>query len=406
MKLCHALSAGAVCFLFVSPWLAFADDAPPQMQLRTYSLHNNPNSADISPDEHLVVTESTLRKETPDSQTKQFVEVVQVWNFKDDRLLSEFPLQRSDVKASAKGYFRDPIRGARFVRFSPDGKLVIALLENTLHVLATRDLAETQTLQLVAPSDVRQTIRDKTILKKPEIRAMEISPSGDLVAVLWVKDMLYGTIDVYDLTASKRVQSWDTPQGWISFTNNLAWHPDSRLLVVAIPNAIPCVSPSNQPDVFAFDVHTGAIKQKFTTGLLTGSIAVTSDGRILAVDRNCLGVLKNRDPKLRIFDLSTGKKVREVSGRGTGVRYSVSASADGSRFLAFTGKMKTKFDWGDMVHQDVRVDGTFSVWNLSDYQGIVTSQNIPGLNAFGLRLSSKGRYAVSYGKASFVYELP
>ncbi len=198
MKLCHAFSAGAVCFLFVSPWLVFADDAPPQMQLRTYSLHNSPNSADISPDEHLVVTESTLRKETPDSQTKQFVEVVQVWNFKDDRLLSEFPLQRSDVKASAKSYFRDPIRGARFARFSPDGKLVIALLENTLHVLAARDLAETQTFQLVPPSGARQTIRDKTILKEPEIRAMEISPSGDLVAVLWVKDMLYGTIDVYD----------------------------------------------------------------------------------------------------------------------------------------------------------------------------------------------------------------
>lgn len=90
-----------------------------------------------------MVTESTLRKETPDSQTKQFVEVVQVWNFKEDRLVSEFPLQRSDVKASAKGYFRDPIRSARFVRFSPDGKLVMALLEDTLHVLAARDLAET-----------------------------------------------------------------------------------------------------------------------------------------------------------------------------------------------------------------------------------------------------------------------
>jgi len=41
-----------------------------------------------------------------------------------------------------------------------------------------------------------------------------------------------------------------------------------------------------------------------------------------------------------------------------------------------------------------------------DYEGIVTSQNIPGLRRSEIRLSSRGNYAVSYGKASFVYELP
>jgi WD40 repeat protein len=144
-------------------------------------------------------------------------------------------------------------------------------------------------------------------------------------------------------------------------------------------------------------VVTGAIKQKFTTGLLTGSIAVSADGRVLAVDENCLGVFANHDPKLRVFDLSTGKRIREVSGRGAGVRYSVSSSADGSRFLAFTGKVKRKFDWSDAVPQDVRADGTLSVWNFSNYDGIVTSQNLPGLNAQGLRLSPKGGYASCQG---------
>jgi hypothetical protein len=52
------------------------------------------------------------------------------------------------------------------------------------------------------------------------------------------------------------------------------------------------------------------------------------------------------------------------------------------------------------------VDETFSVWSLANYEGIVTSQNIPGLKESELCLSSKGKYAVSYGKASFVYELP
>jgi hypothetical protein len=48
-----------------------------------------------------------------------------------------------------------------------------------------------------------------------------------------------------------------------------------------------------------------------------------------------MGVFTNRNPKLKVFDLITGKHLRDVSGRGAGVRYLVSASADGSRFLAF-----------------------------------------------------------------------
>jgi hypothetical protein len=98
--------------------------------------------------------------------------------------------------------------------------------------------------------------------------------------------------------------------------------------------------------------------------------------------------------------------LRSVSARETGARYLVSASGDGSRFLAFTGKMAVKFDWSDAVPDDRVVDETFSVWSLTNYEGIVTSQNIPGLKKSELRLSSKGNYAVSYGKASFVYELP
>jgi hypothetical protein len=139
---------------------------------------------------------------------------------------------------------------------------------------------------------------------------------------------------------------------------------------------------------------------------LAGSIAVNADSRVLAVDHGCLGVFKNRHPKLKIFDFATGKHLRSISAREASARYAVSTSADGSRFLAFTGKMAVEFDWSDAVAYDKVVDETFSVWSLANYQGIVTSQNIPGLKESELSLSSKGKYAVSYGKASFVYELP
>jgi len=218
--------------------------------------------------------------------------------------------------------------------------------------------------------------------------------------------MIHGSIQLYDLSSGGSILNWDTPQGWITHTRGLVWHPDGKLILVAIPNQIPCSSPSSQPDIFAFDVQTGAIEHKLASGLLVGSIAVSSDNRVLAVDLNCIGVLKNHEPKLKVFDLTTGKNLRNISGRESGVRYLVSASTDGNRFLAVTGKMRVKFDWGDALPYGVPVDEIFSVWNLVNYEGIVTSQNIPGLRNSEIRLSSKGKYAVSYGKASFVYELP
>lgn len=392
-KLARLLAAVLVTTAFALPDSMRGDTAPPQAELKTFPLHNSPHSADISPDEKTVVTECTFQSETGNPGTKGLAEVVQLWNFEEDKLVAEFRLPQIEVEVSAKGYFRNPIRGERIVRFTPDGSMVVALVDQRIHVLHTANMKELQSFQLSAPND-------------STVRAMEVSPTGDLAAVLWVRESLHGRVDIYDLASGANVQEWDTPLGWVWFTRGLAWHPNGKLLLLAVPNATPCMSPTNQPDVFAFDVATGAIKHKLTTGLLTGSIAVTADGRVLAVDENCLGVFANHNPKLRVFDLSTGKRIREVSGRGAGVRYSVSSSADGSRFLAFTGKVKMKFDWSDGVPQDVRVDGTFSVWNLSNYEGTVTSQNLPGLNAQGLRLSPKAGYALSVGKASFVYELP
>lgn len=391
--------------LLAAGW-AHRDTPPPQNQLKTYPLHNKPNSADISPDEILVATECTLEKDTADPKTKTLVEEVQLWNFKEDRLVAEFPLQQEDSRVFGKGHVINSVRGAKSIRFSPDGRFVVASISQTIYVLRANDLSEIRTIPLLPPTSETRTIRGKETVFEPELRDMEISPNGNVVAVLWVTNLLYGTIDLYDLSSGNRIQSWRTPQGWVASTHELTWSADGIILLVAIPNLPPCMSPGSLPDVFAFDVRAGAITQRFRTGLLAGSLAVAPDGRALVVDMNCLGVFANHHPKLKVFDLSTGKHLRDVSGRGFGVRYLVSASADGTRFLAFTGKMKAGYDWGDFVPYDKVVDETFSVWDLKNYEGIVTSQNIPGLRGSGLRISPKGGYAVSYGRASFVYELP
>lgn len=390
LRLCSAILICASVGLLV-----FADDAPPPRQLKTYPLHNNPDSADISPDEQFVVTAVRLPTGSSDSRNKQVVEAVQLWNFREDKLLAEFHPPQPDANTSDDKLSDGSNLSDRFVRFSPDGTNVVALIQQTIYILSSNNLSLLKSTRVGAPSNTAERSR---------IRAFELSPTG-VAAVLWVTGELHGTIALHDYRSGKFLRSWETPQGWVAFTKVIAWDRAGKLLLVAIPDEIPCRSPGSQPDVFAFDADSGKIEQKFRTGLTAGSIAITGD-RVLAVDENCLHVFANHSPDLQVFELTTGKRVRELSGRGAGVRYRVSASANGNRFLAFTGIMKMQFDWLDGVPMDRTVDETFTVWNAADYSAVVTSQNIPGLKSSDLRISAKGAYAISYGKASFVYELP
>jgi hypothetical protein len=391
--------------------LAFdSETAPPQRALKTYALPNSPNSADISPDERLVATECTIKDDSGDA--KSFVELVQVWNFKEGKLAGQLQVQRAEVHASTGKYFLDPISGPRFVRFSADGSLIAAYVDHVLHVLRTNDLIEIKRIEVKGPSSTSRTFKYKgvvrTVVHAPIVSAFELSPIADVSAVLWVRDMLYGRVELYDLSSGKQVGAFDAPQGWLEFDRDrgMAWHPNGDLLLLAVPNEMRCSSPGNTPDVFAFAVPSGTIRAKLKTGLLVGAIAVTADSRVLAVDNGCMTVFKDHDPKLKVFDLNTAKHLHDLHGRGTGVRYSISVARNGERVLAYTGKIKIKFDWSDFVADDVKVDATFSVWNLKDYSGVVTSQDLKGLNSTGLRISPSGRFAVSSGEASSVYELP
>jgi len=382
--------------------------APPQEQLREYLLPNSPNSADISPNEQVVAIESTLENNSIPSRARVADDVVQLWDFKHGKLLAEFHVPDEDSKSLPKTSFNDlhAIAHGRFVRFSPMGNTLLALIGRTIYVLRAGDLATVRVISIVPLSGVESEVHGRAVIIEPRITSMEISPDGSATAVLWTRGLLYGRVQVYDSSSGKLLRSWETPQGWITFSRGLTWSPDGSALLEAIPNSIPCMRPTGVPDVFEFDVRTGKIRKKFVTGLLAGGVGISRDARMLVDDSDCIGVFANHHPKLKVFDLTSGKLVRTVAGRGSGVRYTVSVSEDGTRFLAFTGTMKAKFDWGDFVSYGVALDETFSVWNLTNYQGIVTSQNIPGLLASGLRLSPNGRYAVSYGKASFVYELP
>jgi hypothetical protein len=383
--------------------------SPPQSQLKTFALPKDTKSADISPDERFVVTASTQKIAGADSTSNSYSDFVQLWNIKDEHLVGEFSEPSPDTRiftSSISGNRTYPPDGLRIVRFFPDGKTLLALIGHTIHILQSQDLTEMRNIPLLKPGDIAQTDHGKTRVTGYYLHSAEISPSGNLLAVLWVASPKHGIVQLCDLATGKIVSSWVIPAGWLGYAGSLKWHPSGTLILIPIPNSQPCLYATHQPDVFAFDVKTGDLRFQLTTGLQISNIAVAPDSRILAVQRGCFQLSKGAGRPLEIFDLNTGKRLQNISGRETGVLYSVSISADGSRIIAFTGKVKRKYDWLDATSYGVTVDETFSVWNLVNNDGIVTSQDVPGLRASDLKLSSSGKYAVSTGKAAFVFTLP
>src|SRR5580700_1500104 len=90
-----SLRAALLTALALAPASATAD--PPQRELKTYALAGHPNSADISPDERLVVTQITRFDPMHDASSTLAVEIAQLWDFRHARLVAEMRLSEAVV---------------------------------------------------------------------------------------------------------------------------------------------------------------------------------------------------------------------------------------------------------------------------------------------------------------------
>ena len=356
------VSFAAILMLLVRSVAAVGQSGPPQQQLNVYVLSGNPYSADISPDEEFAVTQITRFDSTSDSSSPRAVELAQLWDFRQHRLMAEVPLaEAGTVKDHPSQDF------PRFIRFTGDGKLVVVYLDHFLYVLNGNDLREVREVQMNGPRDVTDSFKYKSvvhsIVTKPSVELLEVSPVGHEVVAIWNTGKAFTQADVYDLDSGKQLGERETYG-----LKALAWEANGQQLVIAVPNASPSSPPGTQPDLYVVEAVSGAVQMQLNTGLLVGGVSVTSDDRAWVVDYDSLGVFRNHDPKMRVFDLHTGKRVHEIVGRGSGVRYAVSASLNGGRVAAFTGIVKAGFDWGDMVPFDSVVDRTFSVWDSNSYK--------------------------------------
>jgi hypothetical protein len=156
---------------------AYAERPLPQRELKAYVLHENPNSADISPDDSFVVTELSRREPTNNpSTTGKVSDLVQLWDFRNDKLVAENILQvKTRERHEPLTYWR-----SEFVRYSADGKIVIAYLDRFLYVLRADDLQEIRRIPITGPPAESWTYKGKhgvhSFATDSELASLELSP--------------------------------------------------------------------------------------------------------------------------------------------------------------------------------------------------------------------------------------
>jgi len=395
--------------------------------LKSYPLHGWFSSADISPDEKLVAVVRTSEVKTGGAELSRSSAVVELWDFHSDRLVARTTLEGPVARPPGGGTALYRNRGAPFVRFTGDGMLVVVYFADAVRMLRTSDLSETGSMPLNPPpsNTLTYSLKKYGVQKTtyvPAIQGFETSPTGTLLAVLWVGPAVRGNSDqgrleIYDISSGQRIDMWRMPNSWApdGVGRDLAWGPASKYIFMARPNSIPCLRPNGSPDVFGLNLQTGALETTLNTGLMVGDIAVTPAGELLAVDANCVGRWSNRHPKMVVFNLKTGNRVREVRAKGTGVRYRVSVSRNGQRAVAWTSDVKCSvFDWLDMNCYGQSVKPMFTVWRLPEFSVVATSPVLPGealasqIQPTGpvLRISSTGCYVLVYGMKGVVFEVP
>jgi hypothetical protein len=382
-----AMTRVALTALFFVATLLADSGAPAQKELTAYSLPPA-ETADFSPNEDFVVVGTTVKVNwgVPHSSDET---VFRLFDFKKNTLLGE-------------QHIFGPRFEHRFVRYMPNRAAVLAVLGNEFYLMRVPDLQIERAIAMPAQMRTGELLQGAAF-----VTAIEISPDGKQVAVLRPLNILDGRIELYDIASGREVGQWTTPIGAPQLSKQLQWSSDGQSIYFAIAQGQPCNTSGHGADVFQLDLVNNVIKQWFATRMLTANIFVTGDKRVFAVDDGCVGMFNNHDPPMRVFDLTTGKVLALIRGRGTGVRYFVTGSRDESRVVAFTGIVKPSFDWGDMHTNTRAVDGTFSIWNTRDYSGVVTSQAIPALLSGEVRISNHGRFVVVAGTVvSVVYEVP
>lgn len=306
----------------------------------------SPNGSELA----LVTFRAAVLEHGDETEKPRVVVILQVWDSTEKRVLGEYELSALPFSPNGKHWVPGIRAGEWFVRYSADGKVLVAYDGERLHVLKIASQVEDKPGSVhVRPEEIRQIDLGLGPPNSNNLAsAMEVAPDGSRVAV-GICNPLRGsgqTIRVYQLPSGALLREWDFHTGCVfSGYSPLSWDEHGKKLAVSLP---PFAGGSPHPfslilakkkNVLILDADTGKVLTTIYTGYIAGPVCFTKRQTVLTASLNADAKYFSQDT-IREWDVDTGRLVRQIPGPPQGVHYLLALSLDGNTLLGYIGREK------------------------------------------------------------------
>ncbi len=351
--------------------------------------------ADLSPDGRTVAVCILRRASVGADQV--FVDA-EVWDVRAKKMLAKRTLShRVNFTVTTAEWGQ--------VRYTSDGQVLLIYDGELLHVVKAGNLDEIARIDLGLPSLPREA----------EVVGLVVPRNFNRWAAVLVSRGLGkgGSARVYDLQTGHLVRIWEIEKGYPEYGARMAWSPDGKRLAISLLPFLPGQRKLTKDDknLEVVDVASGKILEQLNTGYLAGPVAYAGDSKLLTATAEMAWMLPAGSHSIKVWDLATGRMLRQIQAPPMGVRGSLEVSADGHRVLGYIGAEESAGPVGDPESSFDIFEQRFRIWALPSGRVLATSPALPKASKRAqLRTSAKGNAVLVYWKYPdnpiLIYEVP
>jgi WD40 repeat protein len=360
----------------------------------------------IAPNDRQIAVDAVIASgQGEDSPQRKFTEEIQIWEWQSGKLNS---LKVLDEQTSVR--FSDYAASGRFVRYSDSGsRLIVCRGDGHLLVM------DAGTLDVVRDIDMEKTkwpVSTHASNAHSFVRDMEVDAHARHAAVLLSWNLSDGgELRVYDLALGNLLRKWTIPAGTrFSPYGAISLDAEGNRVALSVEPFIPgerTLRP-DENNVVIYEVNSGRLANAINTGYLAGTVCFGADGTLLTVSGDNSHTTRSSKDTLKIWDVQTGKLLREIASPPEGIHYNLQVSEDARVAVAYNGLEKTK---GFLERVNITQYQRLRIWDLPTGNVLATTPNLLPMVQGGsphFRVGPKGDviviYAIGLGRPLSIIE--
>jgi WD40 repeat protein len=306
-------------------------------------------------------------------------EVVELWDVERKQV------SHTAVLAERRGRF---VSGPRFVRFSRQGDSLLVFDGDRLHLLRVPDLALLRGIEVELPPS---RTPDGTVLQID----LQMTQDARRAALLVAQPSFHGgSLHIYDLNSGRLQRRWQFEEGDFRSVSSIAWSRDGHLLALTWLPVFGERLPRQAKNLLVLDSETGEVVTKIHTGYVAGPVVFGPDNKTVLTASLNPDERRYKQDTIRIWDIATGRMVREIGNPPEGIHYTMDVSADAQLVVAYVGLEKYDRD----AHGLRNIYRKFRVWDVTTGRVVATSEvfepelpephyGVPDTHSEGLQLA-------------------